>query len=221
MAILDIRQRTGWLFMAVMVGHIILISAQVSTGAACRCSRRSPSASFAEVQRAATSGDRVGARRVAELLRAAGDPPRERGAHAGGRAAAGRPAAGAGTGPAVADAAGAARPEDGDTARRRPPAAVIAGGASPEFRTMTIDKGTGDGLRRRHGGDRAGGRRRPRHSCRARGRRRCSCSSTANAAAARSSSGRGPRAWSSGPATIGCGSTTCRERPTSRSGTGS
>ena len=31
MAVLDIRQRTGWLFMGVIVGHILLISAQVNT----------------------------------------------------------------------------------------------------------------------------------------------------------------------------------------------
>ena len=31
MALLDIRQRTGWLFMAIIVGHIVLISAQVNT----------------------------------------------------------------------------------------------------------------------------------------------------------------------------------------------
>ena len=31
MALLDIRQRTGWLFAAIVVSHIILISAQVTT----------------------------------------------------------------------------------------------------------------------------------------------------------------------------------------------
>ena len=34
---------------------------------------------------------------------------------------------------------------------RRFAAAVIAGGASPDFRTLTIDKGTGQGVRARHG----------------------------------------------------------------------
>ena len=31
MVLLDFRQRTGWLFVAVLIGHIILISAQVTT----------------------------------------------------------------------------------------------------------------------------------------------------------------------------------------------
>ena len=42
--------------------------------------------------------------------------------------------------------------------------------ATPDFRTLTIDKGTRDGIARRHGGDRAGRRRRPRRRAeRARG----------------------------------------------------
>ena len=31
MALLDIRQRAGYLFLAVMLGHVILISAQVNS----------------------------------------------------------------------------------------------------------------------------------------------------------------------------------------------
>ena len=40
-------------------------------------------------------------------------------------------------------------------------ATVIAGGASPDFRTITIDKGMADGLRPQHGRHCAGGRGRP------------------------------------------------------------
>ena len=144
MALLDIRQRTGWLFVAVMVGHIILISAQVNTAAACRLLEAVTFGAFAEVQRGATTvigGVRTSwhdyvalqqvRRRTSELQR-------------GARAAAGAPAAGARAGAAVAHAAAAAR-----AARRRRScdtmaANVIAGGASPDFRTVTIDKGTAE-----------------------------------------------------------------------------
>jgi rod shape-determining protein MreC len=55
MAVLDIRQRTGWLFMAVIVGHIILISAQVNTRRGVPVLEEVIFGSFAEVQRTATS----------------------------------------------------------------------------------------------------------------------------------------------------------------------
>src|SRR5262245_47207105 len=53
MAVLDIRQRTGWLFMAVIVGHILLISAQVNTRRGVPLLEEVTFGSFAEVQRAA------------------------------------------------------------------------------------------------------------------------------------------------------------------------
>ena len=107
--------------MAVIVGHIILISAQVNTRRGVPVLEAVTFGVFAEVQRAATSG--IGGVRdvVAELLRAAGDPSartsdfstevaqlrvglqQERALAA-----------------AVAHAAGAARPADGDAARRPP-----------------------------------------------------------------------------------------------------
>src|SRR5688572_28055497 len=55
MAVLDIRQRTGWLFMAVIVGHIVLISAQVNTRRGVPVLESVTFGTFAEVQRAATS----------------------------------------------------------------------------------------------------------------------------------------------------------------------
>ena len=55
MAALDIRQRTGWLFMAVTVGHIILISAQVNTRRGVPMLEAATFGVFAEVQRATTS----------------------------------------------------------------------------------------------------------------------------------------------------------------------
>ena len=55
MAVLDIRQRTGWLFMAVTVGHIILISAQVQTRRGVPLLEAVTFGVFAEVQRGATT----------------------------------------------------------------------------------------------------------------------------------------------------------------------
>ena len=72
MAVLDIRQRTGWLFMAVIVGHILLISAQVNTQRGVPVLEEVTFGTFAEMQRGATSAIRHGARQLGELLRAAG-----------------------------------------------------------------------------------------------------------------------------------------------------
>src|SRR5690348_12731689 len=55
MAVLDIRQRTGYLFVAVVIGHIILISAQVNTSRGVPLLEAVTFGMFAEVQRAASS----------------------------------------------------------------------------------------------------------------------------------------------------------------------
>src|SRR5688572_33494044 len=55
MAVLDIRQRTGWLFLVVIVGHIVLISAQVTTQRGVPVLEEYTFGTFAEVQRGATS----------------------------------------------------------------------------------------------------------------------------------------------------------------------
>ncbi len=146
MALLDIRQRTGWLFMAVVVGHILLISTQVST-------RRGvpvlEALTFGVVRRGAARGhvrDRVGAGRVAELFRTAGNPPRERGA----RSEVAQLRVGLQQERALAEQSRMLQKLlDMKTATplETTAATVIAGGASPDFRTVTIDKGTGGGLR--------------------------------------------------------------------------
>ena len=51
MALLDIRQRTGYLFMAVTIGHIVLISAQVNTQRGVPVLETVTFGVFAEVQR--------------------------------------------------------------------------------------------------------------------------------------------------------------------------
>lgn len=55
MAFLDIRQRTGYLFIGLTIGHIILISAQVNTNRGIPVLEAVTFGVFAEVQRAATS----------------------------------------------------------------------------------------------------------------------------------------------------------------------
>src|ERR1700750_1329437 len=56
MAVLDIRQRTGWLFLAVVVGHVILISTQVNSRRGIPLLEDVTFGAFAEVPRAATGG---------------------------------------------------------------------------------------------------------------------------------------------------------------------
>jgi cell shape-determining protein MreC len=60
MAVLDIRQRTGWLFLAVIVAHIVLISAQVNTKRGVPMLEEVTFGLFAEMQRGATSVVRNG-----------------------------------------------------------------------------------------------------------------------------------------------------------------
>jgi rod shape-determining protein MreC len=56
MAVLDIRQRTGWLFLVVTVGHLILISTQVNSRRGIPLFEAFTFGAFAEVQRATSSG---------------------------------------------------------------------------------------------------------------------------------------------------------------------
>jgi rod shape-determining protein MreC len=146
MALLDIRLRTGWLFMAVTVGHIILISAQVTTRRGVPMLEALTFGTFAEVQRGATSAieavqgtwrdylavqdiRRDNERLREEMARLQIDLQQQR-----------------------AEAQQTRSLQELLDLRSRiqvPTAAasVIAAGASPDFRTVTIDKGTRDGLR--------------------------------------------------------------------------
>ena len=146
MAILDIRQRTGYLFLAVTVGHIILISAQVNTKRGVPMLEAVTFGVFAEVQRGAGSviegveGGWEGyfalqqVRQENERLRQELEQLRVR----------------------LQEERAVAQQSRGlqqllelrqRTELSTTGATVIAGAAAPDFRTVTVDKGTTDGLR--------------------------------------------------------------------------
>jgi rod shape-determining protein MreC len=146
MALLDIRQRAGYLFLAVTLGHIILISAQVNARSGVPVLEQVTFGVFAEVQRSMTAvvaGVRhlwsgyVGLRQV----RAENAVLRQQLADAQIQLQEQR---------ALADRS---RGLDRLLELRQRltlstvAAEVIASGATPDFRTMTIDKGTHQGVR--------------------------------------------------------------------------
>lgn len=146
MAVLDIRQRTGWLFMAVIVGQILLISAQVNSERGVPMLEEVTFGTFAEVQRAATSA--IGAVRsgwtsyfALKGVQAENERLRQEVATL---------QIGLQQERALAQQSRALQgllEMKSAVQLSTTGASVIAGGASPEFRTITVDKGTGDGLR--------------------------------------------------------------------------
>jgi rod shape-determining protein MreC len=146
MALLDIRQRTGYLFIAVMLGHVILISAQVNTRRGVPLLQVVTFGLFAEVQRvssAIVSTVRGGWTNYVSLrdVQAENETLRQQ-----------------------LDAAQLELQEQRALAERSRgllatlalrdrshlqtvAAEVIGAGASPDFKTVTIDKGTADGVR--------------------------------------------------------------------------
>ena len=146
MSTLDIRQRTGWLFLAVTVGHIILISAQVNTRRGVPMLEAATFGVFAEVQRATTSV--VGGvqdswqnyfalqqvrtenqRLTTELAQLQVQMQQERALAQQSRSL-----------QQLLDLRSSLEVKTTG-------ANVIGAGASAEFRTVTLDKGTGEGLR--------------------------------------------------------------------------
>ena len=146
MALLDIRQRTGWLFGAIVVSHIILISAQVTTKRGVPILQEVTFGAFAEMQRAATTAfgsaregwqnyfalqqiRRENEQLKAEVTKLRVSLEQERSTAQQTR-----------TLQQLLELRSA-------TSFEPVAAAVIGSGADPEFRTITIDKGTQDGLR--------------------------------------------------------------------------
>ena len=146
MALLDTRKSAGYLLVVVTVGHIILISAQVNARTGVPVLEAVVFGAFAEVQRVVSAGV-SSARRVwtgyinlrqvnrenEELKRRLAEAQIElQRQHA-----------------LVDRSRGLERLlELRDQTRLATKAAeIIAGGATPDFRTVTIDKGTRDGIR--------------------------------------------------------------------------
>jgi rod shape-determining protein MreC len=145
MALLDIRQRSGYLFLAVVLGQIILISAQVNTRTGVPVLEAVTFGIFGQVQRTASTivssvravwSGYIDLRRVRnenealkrQLSEAQVELQEQR---------------------ALADRSRGLEQllELRDrTSLRTTAAEVIAAGATPDFRTMTIDKGARDGL---------------------------------------------------------------------------
>jgi len=146
MAVLDIRQRSGYLFLAVIFGHILLISAQVNSRTGVPVLEAVTFGIFAEVQRGVSSGV-MGVRRVwngyvgLRGLKSENDSLKRQLADAQVALQAQR---------ALADRSRGLEKllELRDRSDLRMTAAEIIGAAAtPDFRTLTIDKGTRDGLR--------------------------------------------------------------------------
>jgi rod shape-determining protein MreC len=146
MALLDIRQRTGYLFIALTVGHIVLVSAQVNTVRGIPLLEAVTFGAFAEVQRITSSA--IGGMRTSwgdyvALQEVRGENERL-------REEVGRLEVRLQQERALAQRARSL--EEILELRKNVElstvaATVIAGGASPDFRTITIDKGTAEGLR--------------------------------------------------------------------------
>lgn len=144
--VLDIRQRTGYLFLGVTVGHLILISAQVNTRAGVPVLHAMTFGVMAELQRFASStvgsvrgvwGGYVGLRRV----RAENEVLRRELADLQVRLQQQR---------ALAQRSGQLEKLLGLQSEIGLPTAaarIIASDATGYFRTVTIDKGSADGLR--------------------------------------------------------------------------
>jgi rod shape-determining protein MreC len=146
MAILDIRQRTGYLFIAVMLGHVILISAQVNTRRGVPVLQVITFGLFAEVQRmssAMVSSVRGGWTNYVSLrdVNAENEALKRQLAEAQVQLQEQR---------ALAERSRGLLATLGlrDRSNLKTLAAeVIGAGATTDFKTVTIDKGTTDGVR--------------------------------------------------------------------------
>ena len=145
MALLDIRQRVGWLFMTVTVAHLILISAQVTSKRGVPLLEELIFGGMAEVQRVATGGigEVRGVWQNYVNLREMGhenDALKQRVSQL--EVALQRERALAGQTRVLQELLDLKK----ETPLGTTPATVIASGASPDFRTMTLDKGSSQGF---------------------------------------------------------------------------
>jgi rod shape-determining protein MreC len=145
MAVVDIRRRTGYLFRAVVVAHVILISTQVTTRRGVPMLEEAVFGIFSEVQRAAnafTTGVRTSWQNYFALqqVRAENEQLKRQIGALQVRLQQERSLA------QQSQSLQKLLDLKMNTALSTTAANVIAGSASPEFRTITIDKGTSDGL---------------------------------------------------------------------------
>jgi rod shape-determining protein MreC len=145
MAVVDIRRRTGYLFLAVIVGHVILISTQVTTKRGVPILQEAVFGIFSEVQRAAntvTSGVRTSWQNYFALqqVREENERLKQEVSALQVRLQQERSLA------QQSQSLQKLLDLKTNTALSTTAANVIAGSASPEFRTITIDKGTSDGV---------------------------------------------------------------------------
>jgi rod shape-determining protein MreC len=151
MAVLDIRQRTGWLFFGVLVAHIILISAQVNTRRGVPMLEAVVFGAFAEVQRAASSvvtGVQDGWTNYFALQQIRRDNEQLKHEVTEMRVALQQERALANQTRTLQQLLDLRTTLPlSTTAGTVTQSAVIGGGPSPAFRTITIDKGSHDGIR--------------------------------------------------------------------------
>ena len=146
MAVIDIRRRTGYLFLAVIVGHVILISTQVTTKRGVPMLEDAVFGVFSEVQRGA-NGMTMGVRGTWQdyfalrQVRTENEQLKQELGELRVRLQEERNLA------QQSQALQKLLDLKASTTLTTTGAGVIAGGASPEFRTITIDKGTREGLR--------------------------------------------------------------------------
>jgi rod shape-determining protein MreC len=150
MAILDLRQRTGWLLLTVIVAHILLISVQVNTRSGVPILESVVFGLFAEVQRAATSavsGAQDGWQNYFALQEVRRDNERLTEEVSQLRIRLQQERALAAQSRTLQELLDLRGQVDFSTATGMVVrSTVIGGGAAPEFRTVTIDKGRQDGL---------------------------------------------------------------------------
>lgn len=145
MALLDVRQRTGWLFTAVVLAQLVLISAQVTTRTGVPMLEVAVFGAVAELQRVATglitgTSDRWQQYVSLQDVRLDNERLRTQMGELQIQLQQERALAQeARTLQALLDL-------KRSTKLATISAAVIAGGASPDFRTLTIDKGTRQGV---------------------------------------------------------------------------
>lgn len=145
MAVVDIRRRTGYLFLAVVVGHVILISTQVTTKRGVPMLQEAVFGIFSEVQRAAnavTTGVRTSWENYFALQQVREENERLKQENGALRVRLQQERSLAQQSQSLQKLLDLKT----NTALSTTAANVIAGSASPEFRTITIDKGTSDSL---------------------------------------------------------------------------